>query len=600
MLAFLVLQQAAGAAAAPTPADSAFAREALRRGVAELAAGHWDLMGRYVAQLQAWGMVDEAWRLAMVVAQGPFDAGGSFHPAANLLTALYRAGDAEDARRRLDALPAGTRDHLAAMAAERLVGTHPELVETLLSEIRHPATRAKVHLARARREAARDSAAARAMLREAIEQLSGDTTRSAAFQRRELLIELRRMGDAVTVAELVEAAEAAFGDRMQARRQVVRLLNAEGNRAAAAPLLDTLFAMASRDTSWFGHNYRADLHELRGTAADSAAARALRDSADARLFAAGVTAPLTSRQRDHARHILINALRARPDSVAAAIPVVLSGGDAAKTLLEAAWAARDYLAVLSRGAGEQVGRPLPDSIRHRADSLYTQLWRATAGLTAEEADSARVALVQFLAELDAERALRTASDSIRVPRLRDRAIAAAVASLARTDADRAAREAEALRDSAARNVAYLELTERAVAGGRFALAADFADRTADGEARVRAQFVVATAELAAGREDAARARLARTLPLLDPFPRCAEHCVPGIDLGDGLRPRSGVLDAQAILDFVAVSLRMGLRDELMEWAAAQPTAARRAATWVLTAEALRVARPGRLVPYPAG
>lgn len=596
---FLALQQAAGAAAAATPADSAYAHEVLRRGVAELAPDHWDLIGRYVAQLKAWGLVDEAWRLAMTAAQRPLDVGGSLHPAADLLAELYRAGDAEGARRRLDELPAATRDEVLAMIADGLAWTHAELAEALLAEIRRPAARAKVHLTHVRREAARDSAAARATLRELIDSLRGDTTRSAASQRRQMLLELRRMGGAVTVAELVDATEAALGDPQQARIQVVQILNAEGNRAAAAPLLDTLFAMASRDTSWYAHVYRAYLHELRGTAADSAAARALRDSADAR-FAAGDTALLRGRQQDHARRVLFNSLHARPDSVAAAIRVVLSGSDAAEALITAAWVAWDHLALQSEGVGDRAARPIPDSIRHRADALYTELWRGTAGLAAEAADSVRVLLVQLLAELDAERALRTARDSIRVPRFRDRAIAAAVASLARTDADRAAREAEALHDPAARNVAYLELTERAVAGGRLPAAAAFADRTADGAARVRAQLAVATAELAAGREDAARGRLARTLPLLDPIPRCAGHCVPGTDYGPGLRPGSARLDAHTLRDFIAGSLQVGLRDELTQWAAAQPTAAGRAAAWVLIAEALSATRLRHFIPYPLG
>jgi hypothetical protein len=525
MLAFsllLALQQAAGAAAAATPADSAFAREALTRGVQELRVDRmWILLDRYVAQLQVWGMVDEAWRLATLPVNGRFDAGGALYLAANVLTELYRAGDVEGARRRLDELPPGTRDQLAALVAERLVRTHAELAEALLAEIRQPAARATVHLARARREAARrDSAAAGAILRQAIESLQGDTTRSAAVRRRELLMELRRMGGAVTVAELVEAEEAAIGDPRQARLQVVRLLNAEGNRAAAAPLLDTLFAMAPRDTSTWAYYYRAQLHELRGTATDSAVARALRDSADARSLVEGDTAFLMSRRQDEARRILVNALHASPDSVVAAIGVLLSGSDAAEALMEAAEAVRYDLMAPYGGVDEPVWWRLPDALIEAAISLYAELWRAAARLPGEEADSVRVELVRLLAELDAERALRTARDSIRIPRFRDRAIAAAVAVLARTDADRAAREAEALRDPEARNVAYLELTERAVAGGRLPAAAAFADRTADGEARVRAQLAVALAELAARREDAARARLARTLSLLAPMPRC--------------------------------------------------------------------------------
>src|SRR5690606_23041376 len=160
-------------------------------------------------------------------------------------------------RRRLDELPAATRDEVAAMVANHLAWAHPKLAEALLAGIRHPAARAKVHVARARRAAARDPAAARATLEEAIEWLRGDTTRSVAFQRWQMLLELRRLDGAITVAELVEAAEAALGNPQQARIQVVQILAAEGNRAAAAPLLDTLFAMASRDTSWFGHYNRA-------------------------------------------------------------------------------------------------------------------------------------------------------------------------------------------------------------------------------------------------------------------------------------------------------------------------------------------------------
>jgi hypothetical protein len=203
----------------------------------------------------------------------------------------------------------------------------------------------------------------------------------------------------------------------------------------------------------------------------------------------------------------------------------------------------------------------------------------------------------LLAEVDPDRVLRTARDSISVPRFRERAIAAAVAVLARTDADRAAREAGALRDPEARNVAYLELTERAVAGGRLSAASDFAGRTAGGEPRVRAQLAVAQAEYEARRTAAARERIARTLPLLDPRWRCEGYCAVVGSEGDPPSALRG-MDRDLILDFVLLALRADLRDELVDWAASQPDAGSRAAAWIVLAEAMSRLRLGRSVGYP--
>ena len=191
----LALQRAAGAAAAPTPADSAFAHEALARGVRELPADRlWLLADRYVAQLQAWGMVDEAWRLAMVAAEGPFDAGGGLYLATDVLTELYRAGDAESARRRLDEMPPGTRDQLLGLVAERLVGTHVELAEAL----RDPEARNVAYLELTERAVA-----------------GGRLSAAAAFADRTADGEARvRAQLAVALAELAARRETAARDRL--------------------------------------------------------------------------------------------------------------------------------------------------------------------------------------------------------------------------------------------------------------------------------------------------------------------------------------------------------------------------------------------------
>src|SRR5690606_17856581 len=216
---------------------------------------------------------------------------------------------------------------------------------------------------------------------------------------------------------------------------------------------------------------------------------------------------------------------------------------------------------------------------------------AAAAATPADSAFAHDALRRGLAELAAAGATsdQRYSDQLQVWGMVDEAW--------RLVADRAAREAGALRDPAARNVAYLELTERAVAGGRLAAAADFADRTAGGKPRVRARLAVASAEWESGREAAARDRLARTLPLLDPTWSCEGHCVVASPLGSPPAAPRG-MNCYLILEFVLLALRADLRDELVDWAASQPDAGGRAAAWIVLAEATTKLRLGRIVAYP--
>lgn len=589
---FLALQQIPGATA--TAADSAFTRDALLRGLAELTAAGATSDQRYVEQLQIWGLVDEAWRLAEQGARNAPAGTLADVIAANVLVELYRAGDAAGAERRLEELPEPLRDRIRGVLAMRFWEADSALALRLAGEIRGGLERARVLAHRAKYQS-RDSAAARELLRRAIELARSDTAQAAAYHAKMWLYDLRGMGGAVTVGDLVAATAAELGNLRLARMQVVDVLIWKGDRAAAMPLLDTLFATAPHDTTQGSYYHRAVLHEMRGTRADSLRARALRDSAMARRPPTEQErAALRERRRWEAAHILHDLIRrGMVDSLAVAVQGVLEHERAAETLATAAEAARGIL-LWRRSYGPGL---LPDSLIRWAERVHAGLWKATEGLGREARDSARVPMIGLLAEVDPERALRLARDSISVAPFRDRAMAAALARLAHTDADRAAREAGALEDFEARNVAYLELTARAVADGRLAAAADLAGRTAGGEPRVRAQLAVASAESKSGREAAARDRLARTLHLLDPTWRCEGLCVIPSPEGSPPAPPRG-MNRHLILEFVLLALRADLRDELVDWAASQPDAGGRAAAWIVIAEAMSELRLGRFVVYP--
>jgi hypothetical protein len=169
---------------------------------------------------------------------------------------------------------------------------------------------------------------------------------------------------------------------------------------------------------------------------------------------------------------------------------------------------------------------------------------------------------------------------------------------ARTDAGLAAREAAGLQDEIARNIIYLELTQRAVEAGRLSEAAAFADRTVDGIARVHSQYLVAKEQFETGSTEAARARVRSNLDYLDAISACSnfECCVtpdppfPGSEYG--------ILPPGLIFDVITLAWRAGLRSELVAWAGTRKKAEERAAAWVVLVESFSERRLGRGPTHP--
>lgn len=216
--------------------------------------------------------------------------------------------------------------------------------------------------------------------------------------------------------------------------------------------------------------------------------------------------------------------------------------------------------------------------------LLDRFWPLSAGLPQVARDSVRASFVGLLATLDPHAAVDSANAIARQP-MRDRAVAEAIRAFAAIDVDSAAAIARTLREDAARNVAFIELTRRAIAGGRLDLAADLAASTAGGEARVQAQFELGNALAAGGRREGAATAIANALTALAPLPTRGGLWVGGQPGPERMSPR-------LIHNVGRLAIELGLRDELIRWASRAAGPRVRAAAWTAVAEAVAQAALG--------
>ncbi|MEX2284742.1 MAG: hypothetical protein WEE89_19795 [Gemmatimonadota bacterium] len=591
LLPLLLLLQIPGVRVTATAADTAFAQQALTRGLFELEQiglrrGGSELDSRYVDQLSAWGMNELAWNRAV-----HFDTlrdRSSFYLLARTVSKL----DSTALQRRLASLPPDLREPVLAAVAAYVAYTRPDLATRLAGQIASPIHRSSFLRSYYRSQLSRrDSAGARASLRTAIALLRDQQpTRELRAQIPHLLLELRRLGEPIPVAELIRSQMEIYPNGPWARITVASELRRAGEIAEARLLADSALLMVAADTGRVAQNARASALELRSNAGDSAQARLIRDSLNA-------TTPDQSFRTQQARN---NAIRALSQAVyrndsgvwTQALRNALALDDSVVTLLRAA---SDTQRRLESTFSPYSGVESKDSVFRFADQAFELLWRESARLPAVARDSVRVGIIAIQAPRNARAALGSA-DSLRTPRMRDRALAHGLRWLARVDADDAATRAAPIRDADARNLVYLELTTRALGGGRLAAASTLANRTAHGTSRLRAQLMVAAAELDAGRTQAARDRLIASLPMLDPVRQCG-GCVQVVTPGRPLPVAEG-MEAGLIDDFIKQIYRMDRRAELHRWATQQSTALKRANAWLVVAEGLGYARLGRRPSYP--
>jgi hypothetical protein len=591
LLPLLFILQVPGARVTATAADSAFAHQALTRGLFELEQidprrGPSELESRYVEQLSAWGLSDLAWNRAQ-----HFDTtrqGSGYYLLARTLSTL----DSLSLQRRLASLPQDLRDPVLAQVAGLLAYNKPDLANRLANEIVSPIHRSafldRYHHSQLSR---RDSAGARASLKSAIALLRAvEVPRDVQGRVFYMLLQLRRLGEAISIAELTQSLLPTSPNLTLARLAVAGELRRMGAIADARMLADSVLSLVANDTGRLAQNARASALEVRGQATDSARARLIRDSITAMM-------PDTSFRMLQNRSTALNAMRQATNRVDLAawtqgLQNALALGDSIGTLLRAAG---DVQRRLESAFNPYSGITSKDSLFDFADQIFALLWRSSTRLPSIARDSIRVGIIAIQAPRNPRAAIAWA-DSLRTPRLRDRALAHGLKWLARVDADGAAARALPIRDADARNLIYLELTTRALAGGRLGAAATYASRTASGIARIQAQQVVAAAELEAGRTQAARDRLIATLPLLDPVRQCS-GCAYAITPGQPAPVPEG-MPAKVIDDFIKQVYRLDLRADLQQWATRQSTAVKRANAWLILAEGLAYDRLGLRPNYP--
>jgi hypothetical protein len=315
---------------------------------------------------------------------------------------------------------------------------------------------------------------------------------------------------------------------------------------------------------------RAELHQLRGTAADSSIARAIIDSL-VKVQAVAHPPPyenFDSRMVYERDTTALKALLSR-DSVDS------------RVILQLVYSVRGYVTVpitAYRGAASMDSlRPF---VRTVVDLVSPVIERHPA-IVRDSMLSYHVATIAFL---DVDRALDVARE-IPTPRFRDRAIAEVAVRLARINADSAQRVAASVQDSIARGLVFGPLAVAAVSGARLSLASDLADR-ATGEARVRAFHALATKERDNVLLADARRHSLLALASLNPVVRCngclIVHALPP---PEPILVSSG-MDARLIHDVVVLAVELGQRDQLIRWATSRESPKARAIAHLAMVEAM--------------
>lgn len=552
---------------------------------------------RLVSQLTVWGMYDQAWSFGLARDSARTGAERGSWLIARGLAAQFQSGDSAGVLSRVGVLPvdlyAGVIQAFAIL--ERC--SHPRLVDQLIAGIVDPFQRARA-IANGRFPCVPDRVdGARAALRAAI-QIAGDTlTGPRAYEWIGWHYQLRRLGGDVSVQDLVEITRreitrSELGDLPAAQLQVANALVDQLDYEAAAPLLDSVQAHYSR-LAPRPYTTLATIHQLRRTGPDSAIALALRDTAmktQARPLSSMPGLRIWDAQRK-LRQALDSLNRS---ATRIALDTAVASADPVGMIVLAVQQIEYNITYPHRGPDSTAAR---NTAIEFAGFLHDELWRVSANLRGDERDSARVAIVALLASFDEQRALTLARQQLRVPRMRDRVIADVARRIAKTDSDAAARLAAPLQDPIARNLAYLPLAESAVTGGRLQLAKHFADRTASGEARVRAQFAVANALFAVDSIPQARARAAAILEHLDPVWSC-EGCAIVMGPNTVLPPPLPGMNRRFIGDVVFLVLRTGGVSELRAWVEKQDNAVAQASAALAVVEGWAQLRLGRIPDYP--
>jgi len=577
MLAIAVLQ-APDVPQNATAQDSAYANEALARGLVELEHVVYPtdrtLPRRFIRQLDVWGERELAWRIAARTdTAGVAPADRTHYQTVLLALKLFTTSDTLVLDRRLSGFTQPVRDRVLESVSNSSPCNSLTL-SWLVSRIRSPMARAQV-LARSGASCGhmQDTASRKRTLRAAVDLIRADTTTSARSTTLQWLVDLRSLGEAVTTPDLLQVASPGR-NRWQAQYEVARLLVGGMDHAAALPLLDSVLAALPQNAPT---QFRIQIYEMRGTRADSAVAKTLRDSiraASSRTPAGTRASRFSGLSAQQGVWIAIN--RNDQGELAVALNEALHSGDTVEVLIDAAVRLRNRLEQQRRWRTER-----RDSLKQLSAFLLNETMRITEQLTPVRRDSTRLAAIVLITQTDIDRALQHAESSLSTPRFRDRALAGVIHSLANTDADRAERLAVSLEDPISRDLVYPCLVERAIAGGRLSAAAALAERVAGNRARVRSQVAIAAAEVGVRRHASAKARISAILPAADPSPPCNEPCVTSSSLGTSEPER----DRAVVRDLVLLSFRYGLQTELADWARTRETPEKRAAAWLALAEA---------------
>ena len=583
-----------------TVADTAAARTALRAGMAALEASADSVMQpmawRYQVQLSFWEPPEEVLAAAEYFdrresRRRPDEEPSRAHVIGWAQSALEKA-DTILLDRLFERLPAAEREPVMAGVAGGLLRSGQDHMIQLASRIEarltEPWSRAQV-LAGRGYTARHDSALMRDLLVRAIALASDDSVPRHSWQIRSWMIEILRLGGTVDPDDMLRVAARSGTDEWLGLYSLADELNRQGMRHLAEPVLDTLETRIPTLPPRRQPNSWALVHNLRGTPADSAIAKAIHDSLAA-TYPVQIQPHPAYDQSNRLAQLALNL-----DSTA--LVGMLSNAASID-----AWALHGFL----RALGFQLNAPpspLHSPIRRDSLARFAQValsltLPAIGGREPLERDSLLVSRTAVMAALEPRGALAFAQ-SIETQRFRERAIAEAVAHLAGIDARAAAVAAEELQDPVARNRAFTELAQRAVAGGRLPEATAFAARTAGGEPLVRAYLALARAEWVAGLRDQARQHAEQALNALDPNWRCEHYClaVSSPTTPPIVSVRAG-MSRESIGDVVRLALELNLRPSVEAWAASQPEFASRAAAQIALVEGMSKQLLGWHQTYP--
>lgn len=586
-LTLALLQASRYSSMQATPADSAFAIAALdSAAVAMTSAGpglvDFELRRRLGRQLQVWGDQETTWRVAWATDSVAADRRQWFYIlTSDFLIELLRLEKYAAFEGYLMRLPPAARSRVLAGLPNSMGNFPPEVADVVLPLAESAPARASLTAARARMYLMRaDTASYRDTLAYALRMILDDTT--AFLQAQGLMHQLLASGGEIPVEDLV-----TFFDRNQripgpdslwfARVHVASLL-ASHDRATAVALADTLLRNVTSDAAP-ARLELAKLLDIRAAPGDSSHAAAIRDSV--LQSSPAVRGPDLGRE-------LWAAANERDSVSFVNLMVQLRGQDAAAAAIRRAV---EIAAAKARTRDFLAPALPPEAPRSWSRFVFQRAWPASGTLDPAARDSVRVSLVSLLAVLDPVAALDSATSGVQVQPYADLARAEAIRSLAGIDAERAAVAARSLRDEGARNVAYLELTRRAIAGGRLADATTFADATVGGESRVDAQFSLARALGGAGLRAQATERAREALAHLEPLPACSGMCT-----AVGRSPAR--MDPRLIANVARFAMELDLSDDLARWAASRSEMQSRAAAWLVIAEALAELRLGLPIWFP--